>query len=307
MRIRATNRPFMAIACAVSVLLAVSALAGGPTREPPLPTAGAPDYIHFGPRGLCVEHTDWNHVDEGEIRADHDRRLISIKGSYDYETFVTVFWFGGGGPPFDDPWGASLVIQRTIYIDEDTVDYDEVWLPYYDPGAGGIGGLTTAGTPKELYWKKIEYRGSTSIPNAFRNSTAIPTYARAWFAPLTMDDERGFLGGDAPDCVRGSSNDDEISGRGGADRLVGQYGDDFLSGGAGPDTLEGGADDDELYGGRDADHLLGQGDDDCLSGGIDGVPDLLEDSHNTVDQNLYIAEDIDVIFEEAPLIVNDCF
>lgn len=114
---------------------------------------------------------------------------------------------------------------------------------------------------------------SSADRNAFRNSTAIPTFAKGWFDDLTSADvEDAFRGGDAPDCVRGSNNDDEISGRGGADRLVGRYGDDFLSGGAGPDTLEGGADDDSLYSGRDADHLLGQSEDGCLSGGIDAMP-----------------------------------
>ncbi len=69
------------------------------------------------------------------------------------------------------------------------------------------------------------------------------------------------------ESVRGSQNDDTLTGNFGNNRLVGGGGDDALNGGSGADTLEGDAGQDALLGGDGNDVLLGGEGDDTLSGG----------------------------------------
>ena len=67
--------------------------------------------------------------------------------------------------------------------------------------------------------------------------------------------------------VRGSMNDDKLTGDGGKNTLYGNMGDDMLMGGAGNDMLRGGKGDDELDGGDGNDTLRGDKGDDTLTGG----------------------------------------
>ncbi|MGH1347889.1 MAG: hypothetical protein ACRBN8_40415 [Nannocystales bacterium] len=286
----------------------------GPQRTPPEPTAGAPYGIHFGPYGLCIDHADWEEVGPTDVVFDHERRLIAIKPSFEFETYVEIYVDDNGTvSAYDD----DLVITMDVYADGVDLHLEFV-EQYWEPGAEDDpgGGLTTENTPKNLYWKKIEYLGSSTTPSAVLNRHAIPMKARGHFAALAADVARGFNGGDAPDCVRASNLDDIILGGGGADHLEGMAGDDGIAGGDGPDTLEGGSGDDRLYGEGDVDHLIGGGDNDCMDGG-EGHRDLLEDNHNTVDANRYIedpgtvngvhVDSIDHILEESPTFTDMCF
>lgn len=285
----------------------------GPHRTPDEPTAGAPYDIHFGPYGLCLDHADWEEVASADVFFDHERRLIAIKPSFDFETYVEIYVDDNGTTSaFDD----DLVITMDVYGDGPDLHLEFV-EQYWEPGAeGDPGGLTTENTPKNLYWKKVEYFGSSTTPSAVMSRHAIPMKARGHFAALAADVIDGFNGGDAPDCVRASNLDDIIRGGGGADYLDGMYGDDGIVGGDGPDTLKGGAGDDRLYGQGDVDHLLGNDGDDCMDGGA-GHRDLLEDSHDTVEANKYIedpgyvdgvlVDSIDHIVEEWPTLTDMCF
>jgi hypothetical protein len=286
----------------------------GPRRTRPEPSAGAPYDIHFGPYGLCIDHADWDEVGPADVFFDHDRRLIAIKPSFEFETYVEIYVDDNGTvSPFDD----DLVITMDVYQDGPDAHYEFV-EQYWEPGAHGNPGdsLTTENPPKTLYWKKIEYFGSSTTPSAVLNQHGIPMKARGHFAGLAADVIDGFNGGDAPDCVRASNKDDIIRGGGGADHLEGMGGDDGIAGGDGPDTLEGGSGDDRLYGQGDVDHLLGGAHDDCMDGGA-GNRDVLEDSHNTVDSNVYIedpgfvdgmlVDSIDHIHEVAPTFTDMCF
>ena len=67
--------------------------------------------------------------------------------------------------------------------------------------------------------------------------------------------------------VRGSMEDDKLTGDAGANTLYGNMGDDMLMGGAGNDMLRGGKGDDELDGGDGDDMIRGDKGDDTLTGG----------------------------------------
>ena len=67
--------------------------------------------------------------------------------------------------------------------------------------------------------------------------------------------------------VRGSMEDDKLTGDGEANKLYGKMGDDMLMGGDGDDTIRGGKDDDEIDGGDGDDMIQGDMGDDMLTGG----------------------------------------
>ena len=67
--------------------------------------------------------------------------------------------------------------------------------------------------------------------------------------------------------VRGSAEDDMLTGDTAANMLFGNQGDDMLMGGGGNDTLHGGMDDDVLDGGMGNDKVVGDKGDDTLTGG----------------------------------------
>lgn len=75
------------------------------------------------------------------------------------------------------------------------------------------------------------------------------------------------VGGDEADNIKGSDQEDYLSGKAGADLLDGGEKDDLLEGGSGADTLKGGADDDTLLGNSSADMLYGDSGTDNLAGG----------------------------------------
>jgi hypothetical protein len=67
----------------------------------------------------------------------------------------------------------------------------------------------------------------------------------------------GFLGGDLPGIISGTSGDDFMDGRGGDDFLFGNGGNDHMLGGTGNDRLDGGKGNDILDGGPGDDILTG--------------------------------------------------
>jgi Ca2+-binding RTX toxin-like protein len=67
----------------------------------------------------------------------------------------------------------------------------------------------------------------------------------------------GFLGGDLPGIISGTSGDDFMDGRGGDDFLFGNGGNDHMLGGTGNDRLDGGEGNDVLDGGPGDDILTG--------------------------------------------------
>ena len=67
--------------------------------------------------------------------------------------------------------------------------------------------------------------------------------------------------------VRGSMNDDMLTGDDDDNKLYGNMGDDMLMGGDGDDTIRGGKDDDEIDGGDGDDMIQGDMGDDMLTGG----------------------------------------
>jgi Ca2+-binding RTX toxin-like protein len=67
----------------------------------------------------------------------------------------------------------------------------------------------------------------------------------------------GFVGGDLPSIITGTSGDDFMDGRGGDDILFGNDGNDTLLGGTGNDHLDGGKGNDILDGGTEDDILTG--------------------------------------------------
>lgn len=75
------------------------------------------------------------------------------------------------------------------------------------------------------------------------------------------------------DTVTGNGGDDELRGLGGRDRLFGGDGDDTLTGGRQNDWIEGGAGNDRLVGQRDEDTIKGGSGNDVINGG--GHADLL--------------------------------
>ncbi len=84
-----------------------------------------------------------------------------------------------------------------------------------------------------------------------------------------------LLGGQSDDVLSGGDGDDELHGRGGNDLLYGDNGNDQLFGDNGADVLHGGMGNDDLFGGFGVDQLFGEQGNDLLSGGVDGVHDIL--------------------------------
>lgn len=93
----------------------------------------------------------------------------------------------------------------------------------------------------------------------------------------------------------GNAVGNTINGNGGDNLLSGGAGTDTLNGGAGADTLSGGADDDSLYGGAGndtldggtgADYLQGDAGVDVMAGGAGDDYYVVDDSGDTVTENL---------------------
>ncbi len=78
---------------------------------------------------------------------------------------------------------------------------------------------------------------------------------------------RHATGTQSSDILRGSDDDNRLTGLGGHDSLFGEGGADTLDGGSGNDTLFGGAGADSLSGGEGRDELRGNGQNDTLRGG----------------------------------------
>ena len=78
-------------------------------------------------------------------------------------------------------------------------------------------------------------------------------YTRGEFTNYTSNGAQA----DAPDVIRGSTNDDSIFGGGGNDGLEGDDGQDLIDGGDGDDALFGGWGSDTLLGGDGNDVIFG--------------------------------------------------
>lgn len=274
----------------------------GPRREQERPTAGASYYLHFGPwGGLCTRSFDTG-VGEGEVLHDPHDAVLYVRGRSDAETFVDITRDDQGTPT---AWDDELVVEMTFYADgpDTTTAFS---MPYFAPGSGELGGLTTKNEPKHTSVGFIFYRGSYETPNALRHRTSIPMRADGWFTVLQSGDD-GFDGGGGPDCVLGSNHDDRVVTRDGADYVRGRYGKDLVILGAGNDTVEAGGDDDTMRGGRGNDLLRGESGSDCYDGGEHA--DVLDDSTPSfVDNNEYTVDDTweDWITEDWPLMVDVC-
>lgn len=229
--------------------------------------------------------TDWSRLGPAEVSFDPARGLISIWGDTEAETFVDIRVDDVGTTNL---WDDQLRVTMTVYADGPDVIVDHPPQPLYKPGGGSINSWTTQNTPQELYYKKIDYKGSTDVRSAVKNGSPVPMYASGYFADVAGG-QQGFSGGDAPECVYGSRYADEIRTFGGSDRVTGGEGDDYIRGGDGDDTIEGGRGDDRLYGDGGADHLHDYSGNDCLDGGQDGRRDWLDDD-NTWDADALIAE-----------------
>lgn len=260
--------------------------AEGPRREPRVPPAGAADYLHFGPNGLCFVQANTHGVEPGRISRQFDGQLIFIRGGTDSkaETLVEI---QTDTHDTSDPYDDTLEIRVTVASAALGDDVDTASLPLYEP-APAIGGMTTKNEPQELFVKKIEFFGGDA-PTALINDSRVPMYASGFFTTVSSG-QAGFNGGDGPDCVHGSNNDDVIRTRGGADFVRGKHGNDLITGGDDWDTIQGGADDDILRGGGGADLLQGEGGDDCHDGGQDGLRDVLDDISGA-DSNTYVIEE----------------
>jgi len=292
-----------AVLCSVAMAGDTVSAGDGPQRDVERPTAGSPYYLHFGPwGGLCVRSFDWG-VAEGQIVHDEDAKVLYIRGRSDAETFVDI---ARDDHSTSSAWDDELVVTMTIYADGP--DSTEVFtMPYFDTsGTGGTGGYTTTNQPQNTAVGFIFYRGSTSAKNALLNHTAMPMRADGWFTVLAAGED-GFVGGDGPDCVRGSNNNDRVFTRGGADYARTAYGDDLITLGDGNDTVDGGSDDDTMRGDRGNDLLRGGTGSDCYDGGAGN--DVLEDeSQFFADQDEYTTDAVgnDYITYEWPLMVNAC-
>ena len=101
------------------------------------------------------------------------------------------------------------------------------------------------------------------------------------FSEISLGNITQLRGTTQDDSITGSAADDKLLGRGGADVLSGGSGEDLLKGGGGDDTLSGGEDDDNLKGGGGDDVLDGGSGDDVLAGG-GGSDVLVYDEDDTV-------------------------
>ena len=262
--------------------------AGGPTRDEPEPTAGAPYYLHFGPTGRCVvgDDADWHAVPAGGMWFHEASRGLAIESADDAETLIEIETVDQGtASVFDD----QVLVRISSYPAGPDVVVEDTFPMWLTDGDGPSGGYSTGNTPKELYLRHIEVQANTDgFATALVNETRIPMAANGWFAPIEAGVD-GFYGGGGPDCVRASNQADVLLGRGGDDFLIGKYADDLLIGGDGDDTLQGGGDDDELRGQDGADRLEGGSNDDCHNGGQDGRRDVYDDV-GTFDGDTYVGE-----------------
>lgn len=177
-----------------------------PQRDRERPTAGAPYYLHFGPwGGLCTRSFDLS-VDEGQAVLDEGAKVLYVRGRSDAETFVD---FARDGMNTSSAWDDELVVTMTVYADgPDSIEM--FTFPYFDTsGTGGTGGFTTTNEPTDTSVGFIFYRGSGSEKNALLNHTSMPMRADGWFSVLASGDD-GFTGGNGPDCVKGSNNNDRV-------------------------------------------------------------------------------------------------
>lgn len=81
------------------------------------------------------------------------------------------------------------------------------------------------------------------------------------------DEDDTLTGGAEDDNIRGFNGNDALSGRGGEDTLKGGAGEDSLTGGANDDLLKGGRGNDDFNGGDGKDNLRGGQGDDAMRGG----------------------------------------
>ena len=112
--------------------------------------------------------------------------------------------------------------------------------------------------------------------------------AQGWFDDIATGQD-GFLGGDGPDCIEGTLNNDEIYSGGGDDFVRTKDGADIVEGGRGNDTIEGGMGNDDLEGNGGADVLEGGTNEDCLKVGHESLSDVYDDV-GSFDLDNYVAE-----------------
>lgn len=110
-----------------------------------------------------------------------------------------------------------------------------------------------------------------------------------------IGDQVSIRGSDDDDHLSGHGGDDSLSGGHGNDDLHGDLGDDSLSGGSGNDHLFGETGDDSLSGGDGDDSLSGSTGNDTLSGGS-GVDAMSGGSGN---DRYYVDNDLDRISESS--------
>jgi Ca2+-binding RTX toxin-like protein len=257
----------------------------GAPRDVP---AGAPYYLHFGPTGLCAigNGFDWGQVPAGTSLLFETTNVLAVKGSFDAETLVEIEPVDNGtATAFDDD-----VLVRVTSFGEGPDVVDEQLFPMWDTdGGGSIDDKATENEPQSLYLKRIElYATHNEFSTAVVNDTRVPMAASGWFGAIATG-HNGYYGGDGPDCVDGSLQDDVIRGGAGDDWVRSQAGDDLIRGDEGNDTLQAGSGNDRLQGEEGIDRLEGGANDDCHEGGLDGQRDLLDDV-DYFDFDTYIPE-----------------
>ncbi|MBI4783484.1 MAG: hemolysin-type calcium-binding protein [Oscillatoriophycideae cyanobacterium NC_groundwater_1537_Pr4_S-0.65um_50_18] len=85
--------------------------------------------------------------------------------------------------------------------------------------------------------------------------------------PLGTEGDDLLKGSNKVDKVKGGSGNDKIWGQKGNDNLLGDVGDDVLMGDVGNDSADGGVGNDKLFGGQGKDVLMGGEGNDLLDGG----------------------------------------
>ncbi|NVJ98598.1 MAG: DUF4347 domain-containing protein [Alphaproteobacteria bacterium] len=88
---------------------------------------------------------------------------------------------------------------------------------------------------------------------------------------IAVTDVSEFTGGNDPDTVDGTDNDDLILPLGGNDKVNSGSGEDTIDGGDGDDTIDGGSDDDLLRGGLGNDNVIGGFGNDLVFAGLGDV------------------------------------
>ena len=285
----------------------------GPTRTRPVPPAGAPYNLHFGPTGLCVigDGFDWSQVPAGNLVLFETSRVLAVKGGFDAETLIEVEPIDQGtSSAFDD----ELLVRVTVFGAGLDTEAEQVFPMWDTDGGGTIDGKATENTPQSLYLERIELFASQDDRTSVVNDTRVPMHAQGWFDDIATGQD-GFLGGDGPDCVEGTLNNDEIYAGGGDDFVRTKDGADIVEGGRGNDTIEGGMGNDDLEGNGGADLLEGGSNDDCLQGGHEGLRDVYDDV-GTFDFDSYVAEpgvlngvevsNIEYVVDEGALLTTAC-